>query len=284
MTIQLIMDNVEIPVKFVRFSDGGSNAQILVPEALNPSAYFSLSVNRETPADNYLWEILLALNAIHAQFKTFKKSILNLPYLPHARADRRFETGNSLPIEVFIEAVIPYFDEIHLTDPHSDFYKKYNHIDFIVKPQEQCFIEIVKEIKSDCVLVSPDKGALNKIYKLQNMLLIRGISSVVIEADKTRDISTGRVIGTSIPNIDLSGKSVYIVDDLLDAGGTFIPLAEKLKEAGAQEVSLYVTHGIFAKGLDVFKGKIDKLHVYQTIGTYVTAGDILNFNSGKETK
>lgn len=290
MTVQLIIDNVNVPIKQVRYSDGSSNVKLEVPEQLvkyPPSAYYAITVETTTPADNYLWEICLVQNAVRKTFLgiVFKKKILRLPYLPHARADRVFEKGNALPLEIFLDEILGFTD-ICLTDPHSDFYLAINDlVEFSVKYQHQCFIDVVKNIQSGDVLISPDKGALRKIYKLQLALDHRMIATTVIEASKKRDIETGRIIETTLPEgTDLTDKVVYIVDDLGDGLATFIPLAEKLKEAGAKEVHLYVTHMIAAKGLNLLKGKIDKLHVYQTIGTYITQTDVLNFNLGKEVK
>ncbi len=286
MTIKLIVDNINIPVKHIKFSDGSSNIKLEIPEGFSASAYSSITVCPTTPVDVYTQEIGLACYAMPWELR---KTILNLPYLPHGRADRVFENGNPCPLELFFDDLTNYSDgfEIHLTDPHSDYYLKYeDYFDFVVKPQHDCFIDLLKNnIQSGDVLVSPDKGALSKIYKLQLALDYRMIATQVIEATKTRDITTGKILSTDLPKgVDLADKVVYIVDDILDAGGTFIPLAEKLREAGAKEVHLYVTHGIFAKGLDIFKGVIDKLHVYQIVGTYVTMGDINNFNNGLEVK
>ena len=83
MTIKLIVDNVEVPIKVVNFSDGSSNIKLEVPEYLvkyPPSAYYSISVDPTTPADAYMWEISLAQDAVCRTFGCFKKSILNLPY------------------------------------------------------------------------------------------------------------------------------------------------------------------------------------------------------------
>lgn len=290
MTIQLIIDNVQVPVKHIKFSDGSSNVKLEIPEQLvkyPPSAYYAITVETTTPADNYLWEILLVQNAVRKTFMgtVFKKKILRLPYLPHARADRVFEVGNALPLEIFLDEILGFTD-ISLTDPHSDFYLDIKDlVEFSVKSQHECFIETVRGIQSGDVLISPDKGALSKIYKLQLALDHRTIATTVIEASKKRDVATGRIIETTLPEgIDLSGKVVYIVDDIGDGLATFIPLAEKLKEVGAKEVHLYVTHMIAAKGLNLLKGKIDQLHVYQTVGTYITQTDVLNFNLGKEVK
>ncbi len=300
MTVQLIIDNVQVPVKHIRFSDGSSNVKLEIPEQLvkyPPSAYYAITVETTTPADNYLWEILLVMSAIEHTWPTvkFNKEILRLPYLPHARADRVFEEGNSFPLEMFLSAIYWMFDEISLLDPHSDYIYaeesiENDHTDewkskYSVKHQHQCFIDTVKDIQSGDILVSPDKGALKKIYKLQLALDHRMIATTVIEAGKIRDVTTGRIIETTLPEgVDLKGKVVYIVDDLLDGGGTFTPLANKLKNVGAKEVHLYVTHGIFAKGLQMFRGVIDQIHCYQTVGTYVNAKDILDFNNGLGVK
>jgi ribose-phosphate pyrophosphokinase len=282
MTIQLTVDNVNVPVKHIKFSDGSSSVKLCPPENFKPSAYYSISVDPTTRVDDYLWEIALVADAIRKLWpKGFKKKLLHLPYLPHARADRVFEEGNPLPLGVFfLHLHAAYFDQIFLTDPHSMKYLGYN-FDVSVKPQDICFWEAVgHNITDGSVLVAPDNGALSKIYLVQKQLAKRGIDTQVIEAGKKRDIETGRVLETTLPDVDLHGKNCWIVDDIADGGGTFIPLASKLKEAGAKEVNLYVTHGIFAKGLLPFKGIIDKIFTYQTIGTYVNRIDIDNFNRG----
>ena len=47
----------------------------------------------------------------------------------------------------------------------------------------------------------------------------------------------------------LSNRRILIVDDICDGGATFVGLAKELRAAGAKKVYLYVTHGIFSKGL-----------------------------------
>lgn len=286
MTIQLIVDNIQVPIKVIKFSDGGTNIKLEVPEYLvkhPPSAYYSISVDPTTPVDNYLWEILSVKDAVHRTFdRGFQRTYLILPYLPHGRADRVFEVGNGHPLNLFLDNVKDLFSVISITDPHSNHYEGFTYAtEFEVKQQHRCFIETVgNNIQSGDVLVSPDKGALSKIYKLQKALDYRMVATKVIEATKERDIETGRIIRTSLPDIDYIGDVCYIVDDLLDKGGTFVPLAKLLKEKGAKEVNLYITHGIFAGGLDIFKGVVDNIYCYQTIGTYVNKIDIDNFNKG----
>jgi ribose-phosphate pyrophosphokinase len=39
-------------------------------------------------------------------------------------------------------------------------------------------------------------------------------------------------------------------------------LAKVLREKGAKTVSLYVTHGMFTKGKEIFNGILDGVHCY----------------------
>jgi phosphoribosylpyrophosphate synthetase len=89
MTIKLIADNVEIPVKHIRFSDGASTVKLEIPVGLDVGSYISFTVCPTTPCDNVIMELVLVANAFTTNFEEFAgKVIVNLPYLPYARADR----------------------------------------------------------------------------------------------------------------------------------------------------------------------------------------------------
>jgi ribose-phosphate pyrophosphokinase len=285
MTVKLIVDNIEVPVKKISFSDGSSNFKLEIPQTLKdrpPSSYFSISVCPTTPADMYAWEIALLFSAVDNTWGVdeFNRALLDLPYLPHARADRVFEEGNPHPLNVFLLGLW-WPDQVFLTDPHSGHYKKVLKSDTVVKTQDQCFVQVIRDIQKGSLLVAPDKGAVDKVITLHQHLYIRGIETAVIQASKHRDVSTGKIMGTTLPDgYDYTGKHCYIVDDIADGGGTFIPLAHSLREAGAYKVTLYVTHGIFAKGLDIFKGVVDNIHCYQVVGNHITMNDIHKFNAG----
>ncbi len=286
MTITIKADNINIPVETVRFSDGAINLRIVPPEGFEVKSYVTITLGPDSNCTEALFEILLARNAVHHTFTNIPELNLDLRYLPHARADRSFEYGNGNPLLVFATAIgNSMFDNIFLLDPHSGKFVEYldcnsTFTELIVTEQHTCFMNTVFGLQSGDVLISPDKGASKKIYKLQQALDYKGIATFVVQADKKRDIETGRIIETTLPEgTDLTGKRVVIVDDLLDAGGTFIPLANKLKEAGAEGVELYITHGIFAKGLELFKGVIDKIHCYQIISNYITKQDLTKFNN-----
>ena len=45
---------------------------------------------------------------------------------------------------------------------------------------------------------------------------------------------------------DVKGKTCIIVDDIIDSGGTIVNAAKALKDRGAKEVYVYITHGVFS--------------------------------------
>ena len=52
------------------------------------------------------------------------------------------------------------------------------------------------------------------------------------------------------------------MDDISDGNGTFIALANMLVKTGnnGSQLDLYVTHGIFSKGLDNIRGLYNKVY------------------------
>ena len=45
---------------------------------------------------------------------------------------------------------------------------------------------------------------------------------------------------------DVKGQTCIIVDDIIDSGGTIVNAAKALKNRGAKEVYVYITHGVLS--------------------------------------
>lgn len=270
-----------IPVSFINFSDGATTLKMKIREELLDKP-LTVTFLPTTPVNDFFWLIPLVNSSLDCQ--NFKgKRNLNVPYLPHGRADRVFEKGNPLPLDEVLH-LFNKFDHVTMTDPHNwslfnDLFKLDVNVTTRIIPQHKCFLELFSsKVKENTVLVSPDKGSCPKVVTLNYSLSLRGRECEVVVANKVRE--NGKIVKTELKkDVDLTGKECVIVDDICDGGGTFIPLAKLLKEKGALSVKLYVTHMIGSKGLDVFKGVIDELLVYQCVGKYVNSCDIMNFNN-----
>jgi ribose-phosphate pyrophosphokinase len=109
-------------------------------------------------------------------------------------------------------------------------------------------------------LVAPDAGARKRV-----MYLARALELDVVFAEKVRNTQTGKITGTQVVG-ELPDCPLLVVDDICDGGRTFTELAAALRTRQAEQrqsqpLHLYVTHGIFSKGLGPL------LEHYETIFT-----------------
>lgn len=173
---------------------------------------------------------------------------LRLPYLPYGRQDKEINNHQTFALRVFAKLLNTLkFTEVICTDPHSEEASKLiNHF------QAEYPIDVICKsfLKTQSDLICyPDHGALRKYSSL-----LKGINFPYIYGKKLRDQLTGNILEYHLGTVlNLKDQKVFIVDDICDGGMTFILLAKALYEHGVKEVNLYVSHGIFSKGLGVLK-------------------------------
>ena len=65
----------------------------------------------------------------------------------------------------------------------------------------------------------------------------------------------------------VKGKTCIIVDDIIDSGGTIVNAAKALKDRGAKDVYVYITHGVLSgSAVDkIKKSTIKNLVITDTI-------------------
>ena len=203
-------------------------------------------------------QALIELGNVNLLFK-LKEISLYVPYFLGARSDRKFLKGQSNYLKTVICPIInsQNFSRVTVLDPHSDVleaclnnFQKISSVNFSK--------EVIKEL-DDITLVSPDAGALKKIY---DVALAVECNDVIV-ANKLRDLKTGKIIRTDVPglNSDISftgevrSKNFVICDDICDGGRTFIEIAKAIRNTRSKEIFndniyLVVTHGIFSAGFE----------------------------------
>ena len=196
--------------------------------------------------DHELMQLALIFDIIHRQEQD--KVDLYLPYIPHGRQDRATTSDQPYSLKVFVEQlsfiIRGYVDNIYTVDPHSQVSQKlfeFMGLDLEVTPQH-AFAPLIKEFYD--FVVAPDKGAIQKTLEWSKALNVP-----MFACDKVRDPSTGYISSISTPNVDLKGKRVLVCDDLCDGGKTFDLVGLALEKLGCSDMDLFVTHGIFSKGL-----------------------------------
>jgi ribose-phosphate pyrophosphokinase len=180
----------------------------------------------------HLWQ----LRTLLCKKAELARRILLMPYLPYGRQDKNICNEETFALHTFCDMLGEmYWDEIKTFDAHSDASKRWVNV-INIEPD----LSFVHDYEIVCL---PDKGAFDRYHPLISA------HPCIIYGDKVRDPSTGwitsyRLVGEH----DIQGKNIIVVDDLCDGGATFNILAKSFEDA--MVLNLYVSHGIFSKGVD----------------------------------
>lgn len=160
------------------------------------------------------------------------------------------------------------FNRVIVLDPHSDVleaclnnFHKVSNVDFASNA-------IKSYVSGELILISPDAGALKKIYDVSKEIDCKN----VIVANKLRDMETGRILRTEVPGLDDSplSKNFVISDDICDGGRTFIEIAKVIRDIRPKEIFndkiyLCVTHGIFSAGFEELEKYFDAIFTTNSV-------------------
>ena len=203
--------------------------------------------------NDYLMSVLLACDANH-RARDGQPFDLFLPYLPYGRQDRPTSTAEPFSLKVIggLLNATPC-RRIYTLDVHSDV--AFACIDRLVNvPQSRFVVPALGARTGEMTLVIPDQGAVKKATAYAPAF------ASVATALKHRDTATGSLEIEGIFGA-VEGRECLIADDICDAGGTFIMLADYLRRHGARSISLAITHGIFTKGIErLFEAGIEAIH------------------------
>lgn len=255
--ISLLVDGVNY-IEWINYPDGTKNCIINEDIIEHEFAMIKVDYLKDYSAD--ILDIALTVDAIKETYRSNLKDIpsisLYFSYLPNARADRKFVKGNpTSPVDIYLDLVFKMHNwyAVFVEDIHS-----IRNFPITNIPQsvilERTMGELIKQVD---YVVAPDAGATERAsHVLSHLPHLQGI--------KNRDLATGKILKIGLDDCssahDLTDSICLITDDICDGGGTFIPIAKELKELGAKEVWLFVTHGIFSKGKDtLLENGIDRI-------------------------
>ena len=173
-------------------------------------------------------------------------------YFPYGMQDKVFEKGETNVAENLIKKLINYYKvkKIYLIDPHfggRKWVEKYPIISISAVP---ILIEKAKEdFGKNILFLSPDIGG-------QRRTKISGVKKERLNSYRVKMIS---------PKLNLKGKIIGIIDDIIKTGGTLLKFREIAKKSGAKKVIALITHGVMPVGISKIKRKYSKLYLTNTI-------------------
>lgn len=257
-------------IKYGKFSGGEIYFKIESPEDIETEIVYQPGVpNTITANITNSDEVFVLMNLKNVLDNVIARSpslidsrvILYMPYLPYARHDRPMHNFDSHGLKVFCNLINSLnFHNVVIHDCHSDVgIGLLNNC--VNVPQDRLlsdFSDNILQINNIDYIIAPDNGAVKKASKIAEEFQLPLITCL-----KERDLATGHITKYRIlDSIEKPGKAL-IVDDICDGGATFNILAKSLKEdTPITEISLYVTHGIFSKGLDKLFENIDHIYSY----------------------
>tara|TARA_Y100001960_G_scaffold320932_1_gene394653 strand:- start:1372 stop:2301 length:930 start_codon:yes stop_codon:yes gene_type:complete len=166
---------------------------------------------------------------------------LAIPYYGYARQDKRFSAGESISARVVAEVISNYCDGVAILDLHSPEVLEETGLPVsFVSSMPEIADSLQRDVSPDFIL-SPDKGAISRASEVAELI---GCEFSYLE--KTR--IDAHTIEHTPKDLDVSGKVVAIVDDMISTGGTICRASDALRRQGAKEVHAACTHGLFTGG------------------------------------
>lgn len=257
----IILDGKEIALN--KFPDG----TLLLKESIQPY------IDNDCREARIVWhfennEEMIAIMFLtrHLQSNGVVFVHLVMPYIPNARQDRVKTNEDVFTLKYFAEFINSLgFNSVTVLDPHSSVSEAL--IDNLIIESPERFIQrAINDVytrERNLITFYPDEGAMKRYSGMLKMNYAFGI--------KKRDWRTGVIQG-----LDVSGQTdkikdsaVLIIDDICSKGGTFYHSAKKLKELGAKNIYLYVSHceNSVLYGDMIKSGLIEKVYTTNSIFT-----------------
>ncbi|HEX8579469.1 MAG TPA: ribose-phosphate pyrophosphokinase [Allosphingosinicella sp.] len=195
------------------------------------------------PANDNLMELLICIDALHRA--SAKRITAVLPYFGYARQDRK--PGPRTPISAKLVAnliTVAGADRVLSVDLHAGQIQGFFDI-----PTDNLYGAPVMsaDIRDrfegrNITVVSPDVGGVVRARSLAKRLNNAPLAIVDKRRERAGESEVMNIIG------DVTGRFCILIDDIVDSAGTLCNAAGALREAGAEDVVAYCTHGVLSGG------------------------------------
>jgi ribose-phosphate pyrophosphokinase len=251
-----------------------------------------LLFNCASDVNNRLMELFLTIDAVKRAGA--ERVTVVAPSFPYARGDRKGDERSAIPASCVCRLLEQYgVHRVVAFDLHAGQVEG-----FVSFPFDNLLglPLITKAIAENYpgerfIIAFPDSG-MAKRAKDDGLIAIArtqlGEDTPVIQMDKDRigdnEVGSVEMRGDRVP---LAGRSVVILDDMIDSGGTIRKAAKTLREAGAQRVLAGSTLGVFSgdaieqfrQHTEVIDGAtmrpLEAVYVTDAIGLRRAKGDLI---------
>ena len=237
-----ICDKLGLPlgkIKVEHFADG----EILVEpqESVRGRSVFIVQ-STCTPVTEHIMEVLICIDAC----KRASAGEINviMPYYGYARQDRKAAPRQPITSKLVANLLqVAGANRVITFDLHAAQIQGYFDIpidDLTAVPMIGRYFVEKNFPKDEVVVVSPDHGGVVRARRLAD-ILDAPIAIIDKRRPKPNMVEAQNVIG------DVDGKICIVIDDICDTAGTLCAGCKILKDHGAKEVYVGISHGIFSR-------------------------------------
>ncbi len=226
------LDATHVELSAKRFPDG--EAHVRFEETVEGTAV----VVSDLRPDARVVEAMIACDA--AREAGADEAVIAAPYLAYARQDQAFEPGEGVSARALLRGLSANADALATVDPHTATVLDHFEGPAAAATAAPEIAGALADADVDVVL-APDEGARDRAGEVASHL---GCPHDHLEKRRR----SAREVEIEPHGLDVTGERVLLVDDIVATGGTMATATSQLLDAGAEEVLLAATHGIFAEG------------------------------------
>ena len=251
LRLKLVNSNIR------RFADG--EVYVEINENIRGNSIFVVQ-STSNPANDNLMELLICIDALRRS--SAKNITAVIPYFGYARQDRKVVPRTAISAKLVSNLITNSgANRILSVDLHAGQIQGFFDIPVDNLFTTPIFARHIKKSKlNNIICVAPDVGGVERTRALS-----RRINSNIAIIDKRRP-APGK---SEVMNIvgSVKNKNCVIVDDIIDSGGTIVNAVKALKDKGAKDVYVYITHAVLSGEAvnKIEKSQIKKLITTDTI-------------------
>lgn len=218
------------------FPDG--EIKLRLPPQLPPRVVLLRSLNQPNAK---LIELLLAAHT--ARQLGARHLTLVAPYLAYMRQDVAFHPGEAISQRIVGQYLADLFDAVITVDPHLH---RVSTLQEAVPARQTCVLSAAPLLSDfahrqcpDILLIGPDEESAQWITEASRP---HGLDHAVCKKIRHGD----RQVDIALPEMEVTGRTVVLLDDMASSGQTLAQAARVLLQAGAKSVDVAVTHALFS--------------------------------------